>query len=285
MARSSCAPAHPLTHPPCSWFYDTKLYWAECSWPCTVFISYGERFVYCLILGFYVQVGGRDGGGGGRGEGNLVSQQVRCMWGARACALHPGICWPSDWLPTCPACPDPPPSGNHPRQAVPMLFLWETKRKDRLEVFAHHVATIILIAYSYYLGWVFFFIIVFSVSTPTTRGGCAGLLGLVGAGMCWWCAAHEVADGQHVGWGCCAVLALALVGGGCAGPLMPPPPCTLPPTRSLTRVGVMVLVCHESNDIFLEAAKVGDRAGLWGVLWPERRRACTHGNSDVADAL
>ncbi len=25
---------------------------------------------------------------------------------------------------------------------------------------------------------------------------------------------------------------------------------------SLTRVGVMVLVCHESNDIFLEAAKV-----------------------------
>lgn len=36
-------------------------------------------------------------------------------------------------------------------QAVPMLFLWETKRKDRLEVFAHHVATIVLIAYSYYL--------------------------------------------------------------------------------------------------------------------------------------
>ena len=36
-------------------------------------------------------------------------------------------------------------------QAVPMLFLWETKRKDRLEVFAHHIATIVLIAYSYYL--------------------------------------------------------------------------------------------------------------------------------------
>ena len=36
-------------------------------------------------------------------------------------------------------------------QAVPMLFLWETKRKDRLEVFAHHVATIVLIGYSYYL--------------------------------------------------------------------------------------------------------------------------------------
>ncbi|PSC76914.1 LAG1 longevity assurance-like protein 3 isoform B [Micractinium conductrix] len=97
------------------WFYDTTLYWAECSWPCNVAISYGERFVYCLVLGFYVQ-------------------------------------------------------------AVPMLFLWETKRKDRLETFAHHVATIILIAYSYYLN--------------------------------------------------------------------------------LTRVGVMVLVCHESNDIFLEAAKM-----------------------------
>lgn len=40
----------------CSWFYDTKLYWAECSWPCNVPISYGERFVYCLVLGFYVQV-------------------------------------------------------------------------------------------------------------------------------------------------------------------------------------------------------------------------------------
>lgn len=97
------------------WFYDTRLYWADCSWPCNVPISYGERFVYCLVLGFYVQ-------------------------------------------------------------AVPMLFLWETKRKDRLEVFAHHVATIVLIAYSYYLN--------------------------------------------------------------------------------LTRVGVMVLVCHESNDIFLEAAKM-----------------------------
>ncbi|KAI7844373.1 hypothetical protein COHA_002171 [Chlorella ohadii] len=98
------------------WFYDTRLYWGECSsWPCDVPVSYGERFIYCLVLGFYVQ-------------------------------------------------------------AVPMLFLWETKRKDRLEVFAHHVATIILIAYSYYLN--------------------------------------------------------------------------------LTRVGVMVLVCHESNDIFLEAAKM-----------------------------
>lgn len=52
--------------------------------------------------------------------------------------------------------PSPPrPALCHHHQAVPMLFLWETKRKDRLEVFAHHVATIILIAYSYYLkcGW------------------------------------------------------------------------------------------------------------------------------------
>lgn len=36
-------------------------------------------------------------------------------------------------------------------QALPILFLWETKRKDRLEVCAHHIATIALIAYSYYL--------------------------------------------------------------------------------------------------------------------------------------
>jgi hypothetical protein len=32
-----------------------------------------------------------------------------------------------------------------------MLFIWETKRSDRLESFAHHVATIVLIGYSYYL--------------------------------------------------------------------------------------------------------------------------------------
>jgi hypothetical protein len=61
-------------------------------------------------------------------------------------------------------------------QAIPMIFLWETKRKDRWELFAHHVATVILIAYSYYLN--------------------------------------------------------------------------------ITRVGVMVLVCHEANDIFLELAKM-----------------------------
>lgn len=49
----------------------------------------------------------------------------------------------------CPvAVPPAPPASS---QAVPMLFLWETKRKDRLEVFAHHVATIVLISYSYYL--------------------------------------------------------------------------------------------------------------------------------------
>jgi hypothetical protein len=37
-------------------------------------------------------------------------------------------------------------------QAIPMLFLWETKRHDRWQIFAHHVATVILIAYSYYLN-------------------------------------------------------------------------------------------------------------------------------------
>lgn len=91
-------------------------YWNNCKQlPCAVQPTLGERFIYCLELGFYVQ-------------------------------------------------------------AVPMLFLWETKRKDRLEVFAHHVATIILIGYSYYL--------------------------------------------------------------------------------QLIRVGIMVLVCHEANDIFLELAKM-----------------------------
>ena len=37
-------------------------------------------------------------------------------------------------------------------QAIPMLFLWETKRHDRWQIFAHHVATVILIGYSYYLN-------------------------------------------------------------------------------------------------------------------------------------
>lgn len=36
-------------------------------------------------------------------------------------------------------------------QALPVLFFWETKRKDQLEVCAHHVVTVALIAYSYYL--------------------------------------------------------------------------------------------------------------------------------------
>lgn len=103
------------------WSRDTKQLWSECSGlPCEAPISLGERFVYCLELGFYTQ-------------------------------------------------------------AVPMLFLWEVKRKDRLEVFAHHVATIVLITYSYWLN--------------------------------------------------------------------------------LTRVGVMVLVCHEANDIFMEAAKMSRYAG------------------------
>ena len=61
-------------------------------------------------------------------------------------------CWVSRWPAQSIDLPPPPalPSASPP-QAVPMLFLWETKRRDRLEVFAHHVATIILIAYSYYL--------------------------------------------------------------------------------------------------------------------------------------
>lgn len=41
-------------------------------------------------------------------------------------------------------------------QAIPMIFLWETKRKDRWELLAHHIATVVLIAYSYYLKWVRF---------------------------------------------------------------------------------------------------------------------------------
>lgn len=99
------------------WAWHTRLLWSECEkLPCQAPVSLGERLIYCVELGFYVQ-------------------------------------------------------------AIPMLFLWETKRKDRLENFAHHVATIALIAYSYFLN--------------------------------------------------------------------------------LTRVGIMVLVCHEANDIFLEAAKMG----------------------------
>ena len=46
-------PAWPLRR----WFYDTRLYWNECNkLPCDVPITLGERFVYCLLLGFYVQV-------------------------------------------------------------------------------------------------------------------------------------------------------------------------------------------------------------------------------------
>lgn len=36
-------------------------------------------------------------------------------------------------------------------QAIPMVFFWETKRKDMWELVAHHIATVILIGYSYYL--------------------------------------------------------------------------------------------------------------------------------------
>lgn len=35
----------------------------------------------------------------------------------------------------------------------------------------------------------------------------------------------------------------------------------MPCLCSLTRVGVMVLVCHEANDIFMEAAKMLRYAG------------------------
>lgn len=76
---------------PQPWFTNTRLYWSDCSaLPCEAVPSLGERFVYCLELGFYAQ-------------------------------------------------------------GIPMVFLWETKRKDRWELFAHHVATVVLIAYSYYL--------------------------------------------------------------------------------------------------------------------------------------
>jgi len=75
-------------------------------------------------------------------------------------------------------------------QAIPMIFLWETKRHDRWQLFAHHVATVILIGYSYYLN--------------------------------------------------------------------------------LLHIGVLVLACHEMNDIFLEAAKMARYAAApeWmSVAW------------------
>eukprot|EP00208_Stichococcus_sp_RCC1054_P000408 CAMPEP_0206138104 /NCGR_PEP_ID=MMETSP1473-20131121/3074_1 /ASSEMBLY_ACC=CAM_ASM_001109 /TAXON_ID=1461547 /ORGANISM="Stichococcus sp, Strain RCC1054" /LENGTH=293 /DNA_ID=CAMNT_0053531433 /DNA_START=347 /DNA_END=1229 /DNA_ORIENTATION=+ len=37
-------------------------------------------------------------------------------------------------------------------QAIPYLVFWETRRKDFLESFAHHVATLVLIVYSYWLN-------------------------------------------------------------------------------------------------------------------------------------
>lgn len=142
----SRVPVHSLPPLHCSWFYDTRLYWGECSsWPCDVPVSYGERFIYCLVLGFYVQVGAGAGGWAGwavgRGQPACAAMQAR-----HSAMLHLPLSFPGPPHLTRLPCP------CHPvRQAVPMLFLWETKRKDRLEVFAHHVATIILIAYSYYL--------------------------------------------------------------------------------------------------------------------------------------
>eukprot|EP00887_Chlorella_sp_A99_P004573 scaffold4.g4573.t1 len=123
------------------WARDTRHLWSEC-WglPCEAPVSLGERFIYCLELGFYTQAGAR---------------LLRRFIGDRGCSR----------------C----------RDAIPMLFLWETKRKDRWEVLAHHIATIVLIGYSYWLN--------------------------------------------------------------------------------LTRVGVMVLVCHEANDIFLEASARGGHVG------------------------
>lgn len=67
-------------------------------------------------------------------------------------------------------------------QAIFTLFLWETKRHDRWQIFAHHVATVILIGYSYYLN--------------------------------------------------------------------------------LLHIGILVLACHEVNDIFLEMAKMARYAAL-----------------------
>ena len=39
------------------WFSDSRLFWSSCTrLPCDVTVSLGERFVYCLELGFYLQV-------------------------------------------------------------------------------------------------------------------------------------------------------------------------------------------------------------------------------------
>ena len=37
-------------------------------------------------------------------------------------------------------------------QAIPALIFWEVRRKDFLEMFAHHIVTLALITYSYSLG-------------------------------------------------------------------------------------------------------------------------------------
>ena len=66
-------------------------------------------------------------------------------------------------------------------------------------------------------------------------------------------------------------------------PALCPPACL--PACSLTRVGVMVLVCHESNDIFLEAAKVW--GGAWGVVEMLGREHCRWltGTAEVPGSL
>lgn len=38
-------------------------------------------------------------------------------------------------------------------QAIPTLLFWEVRRKDFVESLAHHVATLILIVYSYYIKY------------------------------------------------------------------------------------------------------------------------------------
>lgn len=126
----------------CRWSSDTRLFWSECYLlPCRAAVSMGERFVYCLELGYYVQASpGPRGWEGAWDEGGQL---------AGLCLAAAGGAWGRAASRTSTAA-------SLAAQAIPVLFLWETKRKDRLETFAHHVATIALIGYSYYLkcgGW------------------------------------------------------------------------------------------------------------------------------------
>lgn len=146
-ALPACLPtAPPCTRPPAvappsaphpcrSWLYDTKLLWSHChGLPCDGPIAYGERLIYCITLGFYTQASAAKRGVRCRSARAHTPRRQRSQ--ARRLVLQSSL---STINP--PAC----------AQAVPMLFIWETKRSDRLESFAHHVATIVLIGYSYYL--------------------------------------------------------------------------------------------------------------------------------------